>query len=135
VCNLSLQLLGALGMIDANESDWKVIVINTADTLAATYNDISDVPQVGCWQVRFNCMFAYSVGSKLSWQTAAWTEFSLSEPCLRCGSAMYGSTLQPTGSEVRVLPSLICMVQHHGLLLAAPLRIGHADVINYGVKK
>jgi inorganic pyrophosphatase len=42
-----LQLLGALGMIDANESDWKVIVINTADPLAATYNDISDVPKVG----------------------------------------------------------------------------------------
>ncbi|WIA42648.1 hypothetical protein OEZ86_008616 [Tetradesmus obliquus] len=40
-----VKLLGALGMIDSNESDWKVIVINAADPLAATYNDISDVPQ------------------------------------------------------------------------------------------
>lgn len=46
VFDFALQLLGALGMIDSNESDWKVIVINAADPLAATYNDISDVPQV-----------------------------------------------------------------------------------------
>jgi inorganic pyrophosphatase len=35
-------------MIDSNESDWKLIVINTADPLATSYNDIDDVPKVGC---------------------------------------------------------------------------------------
>jgi inorganic pyrophosphatase len=47
VCVVCLQLLGSLGMIDSNESDWKVVVINAADPLAASYNDISDVPKVG----------------------------------------------------------------------------------------
>jgi inorganic pyrophosphatase len=43
-----MQLLGSVGMIDSNESDWKVIVINAADPLAASYNDISNVPKVTC---------------------------------------------------------------------------------------
>lgn len=32
-------------MIDANETDWKVMVIDANDPQAATYNNILDVPK------------------------------------------------------------------------------------------
>jgi len=40
----TVKPLGALAMIDEGELDWKIIAINTADPLAAKYNDIGDVP-------------------------------------------------------------------------------------------
>ena len=39
------KVLGALGLIDDNETDWKVVMINAADPKAAEYNDIGDVPE------------------------------------------------------------------------------------------
>jgi inorganic pyrophosphatase len=41
----SVKPLGVLAMIDDGELDWKVLAIATSDPLAATYNDISDVPE------------------------------------------------------------------------------------------
>eukprot|EP00878_Enallax_costatus_P033622 GHUV01037157.1.p1 GENE.GHUV01037157.1~~GHUV01037157.1.p1 ORF type:complete len:222 (+),score=50.35 GHUV01037157.1:687-1352(+) len=40
-----VKVLGVLSMIDANESDWKVMVINIEDPQAATYSTILDVPK------------------------------------------------------------------------------------------
>merc|ERR1719353_1362132 len=40
-----VKVLGVLAMIDDGELDWKVLAINTADPLAASYNDIDDVPE------------------------------------------------------------------------------------------
>ena len=40
-----VKALGVLAMIDDGELDWKVLAINTADPLAASYNDIGDVPE------------------------------------------------------------------------------------------
>jgi len=39
-----VKALGVLAMIDDGELDWKVIAISTADPLASSMNDISDVP-------------------------------------------------------------------------------------------
>ncbi|GMI29549.1 hypothetical protein TeGR_g253 [Tetraparma gracilis] len=39
-----VKALGVLAMIDDGELDWKVIAISTADPLAASMNDIGDVP-------------------------------------------------------------------------------------------
>ena len=39
----AVKVLGALGMIDDNETDWKVVSINTLDPLASTVNDITDL--------------------------------------------------------------------------------------------
>ena len=41
-----LQLLGAMGMVDEDETDWKLIVINVDDANATAYDDVTDVPQV-----------------------------------------------------------------------------------------
>lgn len=38
-----VKVLGVLGMIDQNETDWKVIAINTRDSMAEQLNDIDDV--------------------------------------------------------------------------------------------
>lgn len=38
-----VKILGVLGMIDQNETDWKVIAINAHDPAARTVNDVSDV--------------------------------------------------------------------------------------------
>jgi inorganic pyrophosphatase len=42
-----VKVIGALGMIDGTDrqTDWKIYVINTADPMATTVDDISDVPQ------------------------------------------------------------------------------------------
>lgn len=42
---LRVKILGALGLLDKNETDWKIIVINTKDPNAAKWNDITDVPK------------------------------------------------------------------------------------------
>jgi len=39
------KVLGALGLIDDQETDWKVILINAKDPDAAKYNSILDVPE------------------------------------------------------------------------------------------
>jgi len=39
-----VKVLGAIAMIDNNETDWKLIVINVDDPQAEKYNDITDVP-------------------------------------------------------------------------------------------
>lgn len=41
------MLQGVLGLIDSNETDWKLIAINTEDPLAALLHDIEDV-EVHC---------------------------------------------------------------------------------------
>ena len=38
------KVLGTLGLIDDNETDWKVITINAEDPAAAKYDSIADVP-------------------------------------------------------------------------------------------
>jgi len=40
-----VKVLGALGLIDEGEADWKLIVIDVADPLAEKLNDIGDVEQ------------------------------------------------------------------------------------------
>lgn len=35
-----VKVLGVLGMLDQNETDWKVIAINTCDSMAEQLNDI-----------------------------------------------------------------------------------------------
>ncbi len=37
--------MGALGLIDEGEADWKILAINTRDELAASLNDIQDVKE------------------------------------------------------------------------------------------
>jgi inorganic pyrophosphatase len=39
------KVLGSLGLIDDEETDWKVVLINAKDPMAETYNTILDVPQ------------------------------------------------------------------------------------------
>lgn len=39
------KVLGSLGLIDDNETDWKVVVINVNDPNAAKYDSIKDVPE------------------------------------------------------------------------------------------
>ena len=41
-----MKILGCLGMIDDDETDWKVICINWDDELAPVLNDIADVERV-----------------------------------------------------------------------------------------
>jgi len=40
---IQVKVLGALGLIDEGEADWKIICINVNDPLAAKMNDITDV--------------------------------------------------------------------------------------------
>ena len=35
-----------MGMVDEDETDWKLIVINVDDANATAYDDVTDVPQV-----------------------------------------------------------------------------------------
>ena len=42
---IQVKILGVYGMIDAGETDWKVIAINVNDPDAKKYNDISDIPK------------------------------------------------------------------------------------------
>ncbi|EFJ51136.1 hypothetical protein VOLCADRAFT_48402, partial [Volvox carteri f. nagariensis] len=39
-----VRVLGALALIDQNETDWKVVVLSTKDPRVAQWRDISDVP-------------------------------------------------------------------------------------------
>ena len=39
------KVLGTLALIDDNETDWKVVLINSNDPDAAKYNSIEDVPE------------------------------------------------------------------------------------------
>jgi len=43
---LSVKVLGTLAMIDDGEADWKMIVIDTEDPLAAELNNLEDVERV-----------------------------------------------------------------------------------------
>merc|ERR1719410_2582600 len=43
---LSVKVLGTLAMIDDGEADWKMIVIDTEDPLAAELNNLDDVERV-----------------------------------------------------------------------------------------
>jgi hypothetical protein len=43
---LIVKILGALGLIDENEADWKLIAINVEDTLASDLNSIQDVEEI-----------------------------------------------------------------------------------------
>jgi inorganic pyrophosphatase len=40
---VQVKVLGAIGLIDEGESDWKIIAIDVTDPLAAQLNDIADV--------------------------------------------------------------------------------------------
>lgn len=40
---VSVKVLGALGLIDEGEADWKLVVINVNDPLASKLNDIDDL--------------------------------------------------------------------------------------------
>lgn len=40
---IKVKVLGALGLIDEGEADWKIVAIDTQDPLANTLNDINDV--------------------------------------------------------------------------------------------
>lgn len=40
---IQVKVLGALGLIDEGEADWKIIAIDVNDPLAAKLNDINDV--------------------------------------------------------------------------------------------
>lgn len=40
-----VKVLGVLALLDEGETDWKVLVINTADPMAEKLNDIADVEQ------------------------------------------------------------------------------------------
>lgn len=42
---ITVKVLGAIGLIDEGEADWKIIAIDINDPLAAKLNDISDVQQ------------------------------------------------------------------------------------------
>ncbi len=42
---VSVKVLGALGLIDEGEADWKIIAIDATDPLAEKLNDINDVEQ------------------------------------------------------------------------------------------
>lgn len=42
---VSIKVLGALGLIDEGEADWKIIAIDATDPLAEKLNDINDVEQ------------------------------------------------------------------------------------------
>lgn len=41
----TVKILGALGMIDGGETDWKLLAIRTDDPLAASLHDIKNAPQ------------------------------------------------------------------------------------------
>jgi len=41
-----VKLLGVIGLVDQGETDWKVIVIDVNDPLAAKFNDVEDVKQL-----------------------------------------------------------------------------------------
>ena len=43
---VQVKVLGALGLIDEGEADWKIIVINVNDPAASKLNDINDVEAV-----------------------------------------------------------------------------------------
>lgn len=43
---VQVKVLGALGLIDEGEADWKIICINVNDALAENLNDINDVETV-----------------------------------------------------------------------------------------
>uniref|UniRef100_A0A1A8MW37 inorganic diphosphatase n=1 Tax=Nothobranchius pienaari TaxID=704102 RepID=A0A1A8MW37_9TELE len=43
---IKVKVLGTLALIDEGETDWKVIVINTEDPEAASFNNIDDVRQL-----------------------------------------------------------------------------------------
>lgn len=40
-----VKILGALGLIDEGEMDWKIMTLKTDDSLSTEYDDIDDVPQ------------------------------------------------------------------------------------------
>lgn len=42
---VQVKVLGALGLIDEGEADWKILTINVQDPLAAKLNDITDLDQ------------------------------------------------------------------------------------------
>lgn len=42
----SAKVIGVLGLLDDGEADWKVIVLDTKDELAASVNDIGDVAKI-----------------------------------------------------------------------------------------
>lgn len=42
---IQVKVLGALGLIDEGEADWKIIAIDVNDPMAAKLNDIKDVEE------------------------------------------------------------------------------------------
>ncbi|KAF6262609.1 inorganic pyrophosphatase [Scenedesmus sp. NREL 46B-D3] len=89
-----VKLLGALGMVDANESDWKVLVINTADPLAAAYSDIGDVPQerlIDILEFYANYKQAEKKPAACFWPAAAPAVTATSSPTLPASNATAGA--------------------------------------------
>lgn len=62
---VGVKVLGAIGLIDEGEADWKIIAIDVHDPLAAKLHDIDDVEREmpGLMQATIDWFRIYKVGT------------------------------------------------------------------------